>query len=214
MFGGDAFVNILTGKTAPAGRLPVTQYPADYINQVEVTDMALRPNKTSGNPGRTYKWYDGAVAPFGYGLHYTNFSIKAAALSQTSFDIANLTSKCNAQYMDLCPFGSFKVNVTNTGKTASDFVTLGFISGNFGEKPYPLKELVAYQRLFNVTAGSTKTATLNVTVGSLSRRATNGDLVLYPGDYSMLLDVPTAAVLNFTLTGSPVTLESWPQPSS
>jgi beta-D-xylosidase 4 len=29
--GGTAIVNILTGKTAPAGRLPVTQYPVSVI---------------------------------------------------------------------------------------------------------------------------------------------------------------------------------------
>lgn len=51
--GGTALVNVITGKTAPAGRLPTTQYPADYIKQVSMTDMALRPDPNS--PGRTYK---------------------------------------------------------------------------------------------------------------------------------------------------------------
>ena len=29
--GGTAILNVLTGKTAPAGRLPVTQYPVSSI---------------------------------------------------------------------------------------------------------------------------------------------------------------------------------------
>lgn len=50
--GGTALVNIITGKTSPAGRLATTQYPADYIQQVSMTDMALRPGPNSA--GRTY----------------------------------------------------------------------------------------------------------------------------------------------------------------
>jgi xylan 1,4-beta-xylosidase len=213
MAGGDAVVNILTGKTAPAGRLPVTQYPGDYVNQVEMTDMNLRPNATSGNPGRTYKWYDNAVQPFGFGLHYTNFSTKVSSPT-TSYDISKLISSCDRsqfQYLDMCPFNAFKVNVTNTGSVASDFVTLGFISTQAGPKPAPIKELVAYQRLFNVTGHSSQTATLNLTLGSLARRDVNGNQILYPGDYGLLIDVPTQAMFNFTLTGSEVTLDNWPQ---
>ena len=52
--GGTALMNVLFGKTAPAGRLPVTQYPAAYVNEVLMMDMNLRPNASSGNPGRTY----------------------------------------------------------------------------------------------------------------------------------------------------------------
>jgi len=214
MAGGDAIVNILTGKTSPAGRLPVTQYPGDYVNQVDMTDMNLRPNSSSGNPGRTYKWYDGAVLPFGYGLHYTNFSAKVVPSKNTTYDISQLVSSCSRsqyKYLDLCPFDKFKVNVTNTGSVSSDFVTLGFISGQNGPKPYPIKELVAYQRLFNISSHASQTATLNLTLGSLARRDVNGDQILYPGDYGMLVDVPTQAVWNFTLTGSPVTLDQWPQ---
>ncbi|KAL2432685.1 putative exo-1,4-beta-xylosidase bxlB [Exophiala dermatitidis] len=234
MAGGDALINILTGKAAPAGRLPVTQYPADYVNQVNMTDMELRPNATSGNPGRTYKWYNNAVLPFGYGLHYTNFSVAASAPGQaqstqqsgtnssqghgqgTSYNISSLISSCDRSkyaYLDLCPFESFNVNVTNTGsKLASDFVALGFISGSYGPQPYPIKQLVAYQRLFNISAGASATATLNLTLGSLARHDENGNAVLYPGDYGLLIDVPTQAVLNFTLTGSQAVLDEWPQP--
>jgi xylan 1,4-beta-xylosidase len=215
--GGDAVVNILTGKTSPAGRLPVTQYPSNYVSQVEMTDMNLRPNATTGNPGRTYKWYDGAVVPFGYGLHYTNFSVDVMPPRQNSFNISSLISSCNrAQhpYLDLCPFGSVQVNVTNTGSVTSDFVTLGFISGQNGPKPYPIKELAAYQRLFNISGHSSKMATLNLTLASLARHDVNGDQILYPGDYGMLIDVPTQATWNFTLTGSPVTLDHWPQRST
>ncbi|KIV81736.1 hypothetical protein, variant [Exophiala sideris] len=214
MSGGDALVNILTGKAAPAGRLPVTQYPADYVTQVAMTDMSLRPNATSGNPGRTYMWYPDPVLPFGYGLHYTNFSLSAAQPSNTTFDISTLISSCNQAtyaYMDLCPFKSFNVTVKNTGSVTSDFVTLGFISGQHGPQPYPIKQLVAYERLFNVTGGGSATASLNLTLGSLARRDENGNLVLYPGDYGLVVDVPTSATLNFTLTGSQAVLDQWPQ---
>ncbi|EXJ61609.1 hypothetical protein A1O7_02037 [Cladophialophora yegresii CBS 114405] len=217
MAGGDAVVNILTGKTSPAGRLPVTQYPGDYVNQVEMTDMNLRPNASSGNPGRTYKWYDSAVLPFGYGLHYTNFSVDVVESSQTTYNISQLVSSCDRsqyKYLDLCPFDSFQVNVTNTGSVASDFITLGFISGQNGPKPYPIKELVAYQRLFNITGRASQTATLNLTLGSIARRDVNGNQILYPGDYGLLIDVPTQATWNFTLSGSPVTLDQWPQRST
>jgi len=31
--GGTAIINIITGKTAPAGRLPVTQYPVSKTSE-------------------------------------------------------------------------------------------------------------------------------------------------------------------------------------
>ncbi|KAL9617661.1 MAG: hypothetical protein Q9160_007578 [Pyrenula sp. 1 TL-2023] len=208
--GGDAIINTLVGREAPAGRLPVTQYPAGYVNQVPMTDMTLRPS--TNNPGRTYMFYTGTpIYEFGSGQHYTNFSLSLPRNATNTFSIDTLTSSCNATFKDTCSFATLPISVANTGAITSDFVTLGFLSSasvfDFN------KRLVAYERLHNVTAGSTQTAQLNMTLGSLARIEDNGDKTLNPGDYAVLVDVPTQATWNFTLTGSAVTLESWPQPS-
>ncbi|KAI1498905.1 beta-glucosidase [Biscogniauxia marginata] len=213
--GGDAIMNILTGKVAPAGRLPVTQYPGNYVD-VPMTDMNLRPNAETGNPGRTYMWYDQATVPFGFGLHYTNFTATVAGDAEDgqSWDTSELVNTCtaNVAHKDQCPFQTVSVAVSNTGAVTSDYVALGFIAGEHGPQPYPIKRLVAYQRLFNVTAGEEPaTASLNLTLKSLARHDESGNLVLYPGSYSFLVDVPTQSTWNFTLTGEEVILDEWPQ---
>lgn len=178
-----------------------------------MTDMGMRPGEN--NPGRTYKWFNQTpVFEFGHGLHYTNFSASVAPLKQ-SYTISDLVSACpsiNATNLDRCSFASVAVNVTNTGKTASDYVALGFIAGNFGPSPQPKKSLVGYQRLFNIAGGSTDTATLNLSLASLARVDEMGNKVLYPGDYSLQIDNGPLAEVNFTLTGDQQMLEKWPQP--
>ena len=211
--GGDALLNVLTGRAAPAGRLPVTQYPAAFVDQVPMTDMDLRPNASSGNPGRTYMWFDKATVEFGFGMHYTKFSVAVPAQgnSNASWDIAALTGSCREAHLDLCTFTDVTLSVRNAGAVASDYVALGFIAGDYGPAPHPRKQLVAYERLFNISAGATATAKLNLTLGSLGRHDEMGNLVLYPGRYSFFVDVPTAAAWNFTLTGDQAVLDHWPQ---
>lgn len=170
--------------------------------------MTLRPS--SNSPGRTYMFYNSTpVYEFGFGRHYTNFLLSLSSAPNTNYTTSSLTSSCNATYKDTCPFITLPVTVSNTGSLTSDFVTLGFLAGS----PFDFnKRLVAYERLHNVTTGSPQTAHLNITLGSLARIETNGDKTLNPGDYAVLVDVPTRTTWNFTITGSPVTLESWPQP--
>jgi beta-D-xylosidase 4 len=164
---------------------------------------------------RTYKWYSGTpVFEFGYGLHYTNFSAGIPSLP-SSYSISSLlTTNSTAKFKDLVPFTSIPVNITNKGSVSSDFVILGFLTGSFGPTPYPLKSLVAYTRLHNITAGSTQTGTLSLTLGSLARADETGDMVLYPGEYSLVIDTDRKAMWNFTLTGETATLDAWPAPPS
>jgi len=177
--------------------------------------MNLRPNASSNisfsNPGRTYKWYSGTpIFPFGYGLHYTTFTPTITPPSTSVYSIPSLLANSTAKYPDLTPFLSLPVTITNTGNVTSDYVTLLFLSGQFGPQPYPIKSLIAYQRLHNITAGAVQTATLNLTLASLARADAEGDLVLWPGDYRVAVDVDGGVGWNFTLTGEEVKLDSWP----
>lgn len=202
-----AFLISITGKAAPAGRLPVTQYPGDYVNEIAMTNMSLR-----ASPGRTYRWYTGdAVVPFGFGLHYTNFSTSFASANKTSYSISSLISKCTTAYLDQCPLTDIQVKVTNTGPVTSDYVALLFLYGANGPTPYPIKTLVAYDRAKSLAAKGSQTVNLPLTLGSIARVDTNGSTVLYPGTYSLGVDIAPESFLEFTLTGDETILEQWPQ---
>ena len=210
--GGSAVMQLITGQKSPAGRLPVTQYPANYTSQVPMTDMNLRPS--SNSPGRTYKWYPTPVRPFGFGLHYTTFEPEVASSFSRTFNTADLIAGCKNAYQDTCPFPTLPVQVTNTGNRTSDYVVLAFLSGDFGPKPYPIKNLAAYSRLSDVGPGKTVAVDLEWTLGDIARHDEKGDTVLYPGTYIIMVDEPTLTTWNFTIEGEPVVLDKWPAPPS
>jgi len=203
-------VDILQGKAAPAGRLPLTQYPASYVN-VAMTDMTIRPSAT--NPGRTYKWFTGTpVFEFGHGLHFTTFKSSWKTTPANTFSIQNILRGAHNP-RDLAPFTTFEVNVHNTGKVNSDYVALLFISGTGGPTPLPNKQLVSYTRLHGVKAGATATAALPVTLGSLARADAKGNLWLFSGTYTVTLDTPGSLSHTFKLVGKDTQLTNFPQPS-
>ncbi|KAK1751093.1 glycoside hydrolase superfamily, partial [Echria macrotheca] len=208
--GGEAVMQLLTGARSPSGRLPVTQYPVNYTSLVPMTDMALRPSAT--NPGRTYRWYPTPIFPFGFGLHYTTFVPEFGKFFK-NFTTADLVARCKGvAYPDTCPLASLPVRVKNTGKRTSDYVALAFVSGEFGPKPYPIKTLAAFTRLRDIKPGKTAEARLEWTLGDIARHDEQGNTVLYPGTYTVMLDEPTKATIDFTVAGEPVVLDKWPSP--
>jgi xylan 1,4-beta-xylosidase len=218
--GGTALVDVLTGAQAASGRLPITQYPASYASTVDIFNINLRPNGSF--PGRTYKWYTGKpVLPFGYGLHYTNFS--AAWGSQglaSSYDIGSIVKRrcsSSSNVNDVTLFATISAVITNTGtKYTSDYSALLFISSSdAGPTPRPNKSLVSFTRAHNITASGGKAEVqLPLTLGSLARSDANGDLTIYPGHYTLALDVDTRITYNFTLTGSPAIIDTLPKPKA
>lgn len=214
--GGNAVFDILTGAASVAGRLPVTQYPAAYTSEVSMFDMTLRPSLTS--PGRTYKWYTGIpVLSFGHGLHYTNFSVSWAAKQPppSSYNIASLVHRASGPNIDLAPFINIVANVTNVGgpaNLASDYVVLLFLSSsNAGPAPRPIKQLVSYGRLHNISVGSTQQLNFSIDLGSLMRADDNGNMNIYPGDYTLAMDVDSKITFKFSLKGSATQVETFPQ---
>ena len=231
MAGGDAVMDIVTGAVAPAGRLPVTQYPKNYVKQVPMTDMSLKPNLTSGNPGRTYQFYPeaSAVLPFGYGLHYTNFSTSIAGIKAAdgstgkSLNMTSIQSHCDRAlypYLDACPLATVSVNVQNTGNAASDFVALMFLapsnsSATSSTLSFPNKRLVSYTRVHGIMPGKMVTASMNMTMASIASYDDNGDAVIVPGNYDVVVDVPTADSMGISVTGvsdQNLIVEQWPRP--
>ncbi|KAL0471496.1 glycoside hydrolase superfamily [Neurospora intermedia] len=214
--GGKAVMQILTGLKSPAGRLPVMQYPANYTAAVPMTDMNLRPSDKL--PGRTYRWYPTAVQPFGFGLHYTTFKTKIAA-PLPRLAIQDLLSRCGGDnananaYPDTCALPPLQVEVTNTGNRSSDYVVLAFLAGDVGPKPYPIKTLVSYTRLRDLSPGNKTTAHLEWTLGDIARYDEQGNSVLYPGTYTVTVDEPAQASASFVVEGEAVVLDWWPAPS-
>ncbi|MBE3041650.1 fibronectin type III-like domain-contianing protein [Candidatus Bathyarchaeota archaeon] len=105
---------------------------------------------------------------------------------------------------------SIPVTVTNEGNVTSDFVVLAFLKGEYGPAPYPLKSLVAFTRVHDVAPGESVGAAMDINLGTVARSDEAGDLVLFPGEYSIVLDVDDRDAWEFSVEGEPEVLDSWP----
>ncbi|XP_012072480.1 probable beta-D-xylosidase 5 [Jatropha curcas] len=164
--GGRAIADIVFGKQNPGGRLPVTWYEANYVNQLPMTSLKLRPDDKLSYPGRTYKFFNGStVYPFGYGLSYTTFSYKLTSPT-TSVDIKlNKFQHCHdLAYKEgtskpQCPsvqtnFLScnrsfhFDVEVTNVGSRSGSEVIIVYSMPPKGIAGANIKQVIGFKRLF------------------------------------------------------------------
>jgi beta-glucosidase len=72
--GGQAVADVLFGDYNPSGKLPITFYK----NSQQLPDFEEYSMK-----GRTYRYMNDALFPFGFGLSYTTFAIGDANASKT-----------------------------------------------------------------------------------------------------------------------------------
>jgi beta-D-xylosidase 4 len=151
------------------------------------------------------------VQAFGFSLYYVPFTAGFRALNYSA-SIQDLVSACKDLHPDTCSIPSLPVVVTNGGNRTSDFVALVFVKGENAPKPYPLKTLVSYARMRDIPGRQKRNAQLALTLGSLARHDEDGNTVVYPGDYEVVLDEPMQAKMNLTLTGAAAVLDKWPAP--
>lgn len=160
--GGEATVDVLTGRVSPAGRLPFTwarkleDYPASDPRHPERGGRADGLANYSEGLNVGYRWFDAEgktpLFPFGYGLSYTTF--RYAGLS---------ASKAADGGLDL------RFSVTNNGKRASDEVPQAYLSA---PRPKPkgiafaMKTLVGFDRL-HLAPGQTRQVSIHVPLRSL-----------------------------------------------
>ncbi|KAL8058445.1 hypothetical protein ABFX02_03G018600 [Erythranthe guttata] len=148
--GGKAIAEIIFGDHNPGGRLPVTWYPKDFI-KIPMTDMRMRPDRASGYPGRTYRFYQGEkVYEFGYGLSYSNYSYKFVSVGQSKLDFKPENSgdvSVSDIGFETCEKSKFSVvvSVENEGEMAGKNSVLLFVKRDETLKGSPVKQLVGFQ---------------------------------------------------------------------
>lgn len=206
--GGLAIAHVMLGKYNPGGRLPITFYPASYVNAVSMFDMSMR--SSPNNPGRTYKFYTGQpVFEFGHGLSYTTFNYSWSSDSSESIISVESLAKENNDDGKKVLAQIYRVNVTNTGSVLGDDVVLGFItpSNTSSVDPSPpLKQLFGFERI-RLDIGQTTQVFFPLNVQSLLRVAHDGSKWLEPGSYHILIG--TKHMHTIYLRGKPLKWSSF-----
>jgi len=131
--GGTAVADVLFGEYNPGGKLPVTFYKStDQLPDYE--DYSMK--------GRTYRYFNDALFPFGFGLSYTTYEVGEASIKGEG--------------------GNYELTipVSNTGKQNGTEIVQFYIR-NLADAEGPSKSLRAFKRV-DVQAGQTATATLTL----------------------------------------------------
>jgi beta-glucosidase len=159
--GGAAIAETLSGKSNPAGRLPVTFYTG--VEQLPAfEDYAMQ--------NRTYRYFRGTpLYPFGYGLSYTTFSYSDLTLPKNAIDAGDsLTAE---------------VTVTNTGRREGDEVAQLYL-GFPGVSGAPLRALRGFKRV-RLKPGESQRVRFELKDRDLSMVSEAGDPIIAKGTYSV-----------------------------
>lgn len=138
--GGQAIADVLFGKVNPGGRLPVSV--PQHVGQIPI-------NYNYKSLGRKIKYLDVGDQPcyaFGYGLSYTTFEISDFVASSAS---ANGSETVSSQ--DTFGAGdtiTFSAAVRNNGTIDGSYVTQIYLLGRISSIVQPVKQLVAFQRVY------------------------------------------------------------------
>jgi beta-glucosidase len=159
--GGQAVADVLFGDYNPSGKLPVTFYKnSDQLGDFE--DYSMK--------GRTYRFMNDALFPFGYGLSYTTFKIGNAWLSKTIIK-ADETIQLT-------------VPVTNYGKRDGIEVVQVYVH-KVNDIEGPLKTLRGFKRV-EIPAAKTRQVSIDLNPSSFeffdwSQRK----MMVTPGEYEV-----------------------------
>ena len=173
-FGSDAIASTIFGENEHlGGKLPITMYHKEYINDVHMTDMSFRPHNDS--PGRSYRYYTGeAIFPAFTGISLTTFDI-------TSLDHTNDIVVFQAGDRNVSMTCSIKV--TNNGTRTGDEVVFMFASSK--DSSVAIRRLVGFDRV-HLAPGESKVVTFSIDIETVQvTDVETGDIVSVPGEYQV-----------------------------
>ena len=172
---GNAVADVLTGKVSPSGKTVDTWVKKYADVPCGDTFSYMSPVDVEQNYGEGvfvgYKYYDVAKVdvqyPFGFGLSYTTFDLKAAAPVVSGSEV------------------SVDVTVTNTGSEyKGKEVAQLYLSCPDGKYNKPYKQLAAYAKTSELAPGASETLTLTFDLrDQATYDADTASYILEAGDY-------------------------------
>ncbi len=160
--GGQAVADILFGDYNPSGKLPITFYKSsDQLPDFENYSMK----------GRTYRFFEDALFPFGYGLSYTRFEIGKAKVNGTTIKLGDPVE--------------LSIPVKNVGKRDGTEIVQVYIR-KVNDVDGPIKTLRGYKRV-EVPAGKTVDAVIRLPYDAFEFYNRDlGKMIVVEGEYEIL----------------------------
>ena len=154
MEGGNALVDVLSGKVNPSGKMPFTtpvsldQSPAHALGNFPGRDLKVNYEE---DILVGYRWFDTkglpVVYPFGYGLSYTTFNYSNLNTDKKTYDQADTIQAT--------------FTLTNTGDREGAEVAQLYVSDPVCSVMRPVKELKGFKKVF-LKPGESRRITLDI----------------------------------------------------
>lgn len=187
MEGGNALVDVLSGKVNPSGKMPFTtpvsldQSPAHALGNFPGRDLKVNYEEdilvgyrlfdTKGLP---------VVYPFGYGLSYTTFNYSNLNTDKKTYDQADTIQAT--------------FTLTNTGDREGAEVAQLYVSDPVCSVMRPVKELKGFKKVF-LKPGESRRITLDIPVSSLAFYSeAQSQFVVEPGEFILQLGASTSDI--------------------
>ena len=180
MEGGNALVDVLSGKVNPSGKMPFTtpvsldQSPAHALGNFPGRDLKVNYEE---DILVGYRWFDTkglpVVYPFGYGLSYTTFNYSNLNTDKKTYDQADTIQAT--------------FTLTNTGDREGAEVAQLYVSDPVCSVMRPVKELKGFKKVF-LKPGESRRITLDIPVSSLACYSeAQSQFVVEPGEFILQL---------------------------
>lgn len=194
---GPAVVNVLTGKTNPSGKIPVTfpravgqipvyhshkntGRPASAESWVPIDDIPVKAWQTSlGNTSHYLDVGYTPLFPFGFGMSYTEFAYGDIHLDQS-------VMKKNGEIQA-------SVKLTNVGKRAGREVVQLYIRDKYGSVTRPVRELKGFQAVF-LEPRQSAVVTFTIKEEDIAFYGTNMELAPEEGDFTLWIGPHSASL--------------------